>query len=144
MTSQNSDNISIETFLESWSGDERSMRSWFQLFYDKLKAMEGVTCSFVARPGVSFSLRPKHVNQKARELFAIVDVIDDDPQERWLSVCFYGDMISDPEERGELIPGGLAGSDGYCFDMFDNDESLAAYLTERISEAGSAAARGEK
>ena len=44
-------------------------------------------------------------------LFAIIDVIDDDPQARWLSVCFYGDMITDPEGRGEVIPGGLAGAD---------------------------------
>lgn len=142
MTPQNSDNMSADAFLELWRGEDQPMRSWFQLFYEKLKVMEGVTCSFVARPGVSYSLRPRHVNQTARELFAIVDVIDDDPQERWLSVCFYGDMISDPEERGELIPGGLAGSDGYCFDMFEDDEALAAYLAERLDEAGRAAAQG--
>lgn len=142
MTVQNSDNMSIDTFLASWSGDDQPMRSWFQLFYDKLKNMEGVSCSFVARPGVSYSLRPRHVNQTARELFAIVDVIDDDPEERWLSVCFYGDMISDPEEQGELIPGGLAGSDGYCFDMFEDDEALAAYLVKRLDEAGRAAEQG--
>ena len=51
-------------------------------------------------------------------------------------------MISDPEERGELIPGGLAGSDGYCFDMFEDDKVLAAYLAERLDEAGRAAAAG--
>ena len=142
MTAQNSENMSMDTFLESWSGEDQPMRSWFQLLYDKLKNMEGVSCSFVARPGVSYSLRPRHVNQTTRELFAIVDVIDDDPEERWLSVCFYGDMISDPEERGELIPGGLAGSDGYCFDMFEDDEVLAEYLAERLDEAGRTAAQG--
>lgn len=142
MTQHNSDDLTIDTFLETWSEEAQPMRRWFQLFYKQLQAMEGVTCSFVARPGVSYSLRPKHANQQERELFAIVDVIDDDPQERWLSVCFYGDMITDPDERGELIPGGLAGSDGYCFDMFENDESLAAYLSERLKEAGRAAAQG--
>jgi hypothetical protein len=70
----------------------------------------------------------------------MVDVIDDDPAERWLSVCFYGDMITDPEERGEVIPGGLAGSDGYCFDMYDDDEKLAHYLVERMKEGYTAAA----
>ena len=141
MTPQNNDDIGIDTFLLSWDTDGQPARNWFQLFYEQLEAMEGVTCSFVARPGVSYSLRPKHVNQTDRDLFAIVDVIDDDPQDRWLSVCFYGDMVSDPEERGELIPGGLAGSDGYCFDMFENDESLADYLAERLREAGRAAAK---
>ncbi|MFW2367021.1 MAG: hypothetical protein ACN4GW_11430, partial [Desulforhopalus sp.] len=121
MTPQNNDEIGIDTFLSSWDAEGQQARTWFQLFYEQLMAMEGVTCSFVPRPGVSYSLRPKHVNQTERDLFAIVDVIDDDPQDRWLSVCFYGDMISDPEERGELIPGGLAGSDGYCFDMFENN-----------------------
>lgn len=142
MSPQNSDNVGIETFLETWRGDDQPMRGWFELFYKQLNAMDGVTCSFVARPGVSYSLRPKHVNQTERELFAIVDVIDDDPADRWLSVCFYGDMISDPEERGELIPGGLAGSDGYCFDVIENDESQADYLTERLREAASSAAQG--
>ncbi|MBW2683786.1 MAG: hypothetical protein JRC69_09555, partial [Deltaproteobacteria bacterium] len=68
------------------------------------------------------------------------DVIDDDPAERWLSVCFYGDMIADPEQRGEVIPGGLAGSDGYCFDMFEDDKELADYLVDRLVEACAAAA----
>jgi hypothetical protein len=109
------------------------------MLYQELVSMDGVTVNFVSRPGVSYSIRPKHRNQKERELFAIVDVIDDDPQDRWLSVCFYGDMISDPEERGELIPGGLAGSDGYCFDMYEDDETLTLYLIDRIREAGTAA-----
>lgn len=141
MSPHDSDSIGIETFLEAWSSDDQPMRGWFERFYKQLETMDGVTCSFVARPGVSYSLRPKHVNQSVRELFAIVDVIDDDPEDRWLSVCFYGDMISDPEERGELIPGGLAGSDGYCFDVIENDNSLADYLTERLKEAAGAAAQ---
>ncbi len=99
--------------------------------------MEHVELQFVSRPGVSYSIRPKHSNQKDRELFAMIDVIDD--TERWLSVCFYGDMISDPGERGEIIPGGLAGSDGYCFDMFEDDEDIAHYLVDRLVEAATAA-----
>lgn len=129
----------IESFLKGWQEEGQPMRSWFQLFYRELTAMDGVKLNFVARPGVSYSMRPVHEKQTERELFAIVDVIDDDPQDRWLSVCFYGDMISDPKERGELIPGGLAGSDGYCFDMYENDEDLARYLLERLKEACSSA-----
>ncbi|MFZ5563507.1 MAG: hypothetical protein ACOZBW_05595, partial [Thermodesulfobacteriota bacterium] len=74
------------------------------------------------------------------ELFAVVDVIDDDPGNRWLSVCFYGETITDPDERGGLIPGGLLGEDGYCFDMDEADDALTTYLQKRMDEAYSAAA----
>ena len=132
----------IESFLEEWTGDKQPMRDWFRQFYQELSSMDGVTLTFVARPGVSYSIRPVHKNQTERDKFAIVDVIDDDPKERWLSVCFYEDMITDPRERGELIPGGLSGSDGYCFDMYENDEALGRDLLERLREAGKAAAAG--
>lgn len=130
----------IDEFLAGWEGDEQPMRNRFEAMYKQLAAMDNVELQFVARAGVSYSIRPKHANQQERDLFAIVDVIDDDPAERWLSVCFYGDMITDPEDRGELIPGGLAGSDGYCFDMFDDDESMASYLRDRLDEAAGSAA----
>lgn len=130
----------IETFLNSWPGDVQPMRDWFGRFYRELSSLEGVTFTFVARPGVSYSMRPVHKNQKEKALFAIVDVIDDEPSERWLSVCFYEDMITDPDGRGEVIPGGLSGQDGYCFDMYGNDEELAAYLLGRLQEAAAAAA----
>jgi hypothetical protein len=134
MSDQNDGNMEITAFIQEWQGEDQPMRNWFQLFFDTLTAMDDVTLEFVARPGVSYSIRPKHKAQTERNLFAMVDVIDDDPADRWLSVCFYGDMITDPEERGEVIPGGLAGSDGYCFDMYDNDETLAHYLVERMKE----------
>lgn len=131
----------IESFLESWQGDDQPMREWYRKFYQELRLMPGVKFSFVGRPGVSFSFRPVHENQTTRDKFAIVDVIDDDPEERWLSVCFYEDMITDPNERGELIPGGLGGSDGYCFDMYDDDETLGNELLDRLKEAAASAAR---
>ncbi len=90
---------------------------------------------FKARPGVSYSLRVKHMLQQSRELFVIMDVIDDDPESRWLSVCFYPDMITDPEERGNIIPLGLLGEDGYCFDYDEWDEEFLRYLETRLDEA---------
>ncbi len=65
----------------------------------------------------------------------MVDIVDDDPGKRWLSVCFYGDSVTDPEEAGNLIPGGLLGEDGYCFDLYANDPETVAYLKKRIDEA---------
>ncbi len=138
MVEKRNSETEIGYFLREWElGEEQPMRKWFQLFFDTVRVMEHVELQFVSRPGVSYSIRPKHSNQKDRELFAMIDVIDD--TERWLSVCFYGDMISDPGERGEIIPGGLAGSDGYCFDMFEDDEDIAHYLVDRLVEAATAA-----
>lgn len=125
----------IEGFLASWQQGEPAMKRFFERLYRQVAAMEDVSLQVVARPGISFSLRPRHLRQRDRELFAIIDVIDDNPAERWLSVCFYGDMISDPEQRGEVIPGGLAGSDGYCFDIYAADSAALDYLGARLQEA---------
>jgi hypothetical protein len=72
----------------------------------------------------------------------MIDVIDDDPKQRWLSVCFYGDMIEDPDELGDLIPEGLLGADGYCFDITESDDSLEEYVRKRMNEAYKSAAEG--
>ena len=69
----------------------------------------------------------------------MVDVIEDDP--RWLSVCFYGDMISDPEEKGDFVPGGLLGQDARCFDINQYSEEELRYIKARMDEACTAAAR---
>jgi len=56
-------------------------------------------------------------------------------------VCFYADAVSDPEGLGNLIPGGIMGNDGYCFDVFEQNASLLQYLEERIREASKREAR---
>ena len=119
----------IAAFLADWP--EEPMRRVFSELAAMLAELPGVTCDFIARPGVSYSLRPRHQNQQDRALFAMIDVIDDQP--RWLSVCFYEDMIKDPESAGDLVPGGLAGSDGYCFDLTDTDRR--EYVRARLMEA---------
>jgi hypothetical protein len=63
----------------------------------------------------------------------MVDVIEDDP--RWLSVCFYGEMITDPEEKGDFVPEGLLGEDAVCFDVEERDEKLITYIETRLDEA---------
>lgn len=131
----------LDDFLSKWSGSSLDMKKGFLSLRDALLAMENVSLAFNARPGVSYSLRPRHAQQKDRNLFAMIDVIDDDPEARWLSICFYGDMISDPDEMGEVIPGGLAGDDGYCFDVFDYDEKVISYIKERLAQAYQQAAQ---
>ena len=34
-----------------------------------------------------------------------------------------------------MVPGGLFGQDGYCFDIYEYDESDLTYLVQRIDEA---------
>lgn len=130
----------LTAFIEQWQETESGTKKAFTQILEHLQSMDGVSLTFNARPGVSYSLRPKHDNQKERSLFAMADVIDDDPEQRWLSVCFYGDMITDPDEMGDLIPEGLLGSDGYCFDLDEHDESAVEYLKTRLSEALQSAA----
>lgn len=132
----------LETLLNEWEDTETKTRKAFLEIKEHIMAMEGTRLEFNARPGVSYSLRPCHTLQKERKLFAMADVIDDDPAERWLSVCFYGDMITDPDEMGDLIPEGLLGEDGYCFDLDEYDEAAVTYIKDRLTEAYQSAAAG--
>ena len=124
----------LAEFIGTWQEQPSGARGIFLRLKAHLETKTPVQLAFKARPGVSYSLRAAIPGQ-ARELFVMVDVIDDDPQNRWLSVCFYGETITDPEENGDLIPGGLLGEDGYCFDIEENDEALVTYLLARIDEA---------
>jgi hypothetical protein len=125
----------LRQFLEDWTDDALGTKPIFIAYMNRIAGKDGVDLVFNARPGVSYSLRgiPRH--REDRPLFVMIDIIDDNPRERWLSVCFYGDTIQDPEERGDLIPGGLLGEDGYCFDIAETDDHLAAYVGARIQEA---------
>ena len=111
------------------------IKKTFLQLKEHLESKEDVFFDFKGRANVSYSLRAIHKNQRKRDLFVMVDVIDDDPDNRWLSVCFYGDMITDPDEMGEVIPDGLAGSDGYCFDVDEYNQEHVNYLKQRLDEA---------
>lgn len=125
----------LETFIESWTETDSKTKQAFTELCEHLKTLADTTFEFTERPKVSYSLRPRHGSQKKRSLFAMVDVIDDDPEDRWLSVCFYKEMITDPDEAGELIPEGLLGEDGYCFDLYEYDKAEINYLKQRLSQA---------
>jgi hypothetical protein len=111
----------------------------FLHFNEYLHKKEGVMLEFIPRPGVTYSLRAVHSNQKKQGLFVMVDVIDDSP--RWLSVCFYGEMITDPDEIGDFVPEGLLGEDAVCFDIEEWDEKLIRYVETRIDEAWESASQ---
>ena len=63
----------------------------------------------------------------------MVDVIEDTP--RWLSVCFYNEMIGDPDENGDFVPDGLLGEDALCFDLEEFNEESIRYVQARMDEA---------
>lgn len=123
----------LNAFIEQWNETAEKNRETFLHFKDYLSGKEGVILEFIPRAGVTYSLRASHSAQKKRELFVMVDVIEDDP--RWLSVCFYGDMITDPEEKGDFVPEGLLGEDAVCFDIEKRDEELIQYVKIRFDEA---------
>ncbi|GAB6095498.1 hypothetical protein JCM14469_17500 [Desulfatiferula olefinivorans] len=125
----------VNALLDTWTDNEQQTRKAFIELKDHLAMMNDVTYAFKGRAGVSYSLRARHAGQKDRDLFVMLDVIDDDPDARWLSICFYEDLLTDPEERGDLIPQGLGGDDGYCFDLEEWDEDVVTYLKARLDEA---------
>ena len=125
------------SFLGQWNEDPNVVKPVFERFKSFLETQDGVTMAFKARPGVSYSLRGACPGCD-RDLFVMVDVVDDDPAERWLSVCFYDDMVNDPKELGDWVPEGLGGKDARCFDISENDPALVEYVESRIAEAGTA------
>ena len=123
----------LTTFIEEWTETPEKNKETFLHLREYLSKKDQVTLEFIPRPGLTYSLRGVHANQKKKDLFVMVDVIEDSP--RWLSVCFYGEMITDPEEQGDYVPEGLLGEDAVCFDIEEKDEALIRYVEKRLDEA---------
>lgn len=134
-------NEKINAFADAWTEDPLRVKPAFLTLWSALEALTAKTPDaeliFVARPGATYSLRARKTNAGARPVFALVDVVDESDG-RFLSVCFYADAVSDPEEFGQLVPLGLLGEDGYCFDLEDPNQRVLDYLAERFSEAANA------
>ena len=126
----------LSGILDKWTRDEMNMKDAFLRLANRFSEKNLAVLSVVPRPGISYSLRVR-ARAEAEEgtLITMIDIVDDDPDNRWLSVCFYGDCVTDPEEEGNLVPGGLLGEDGYCFDLYENNQNTITYLERRIDEA---------
>lgn len=133
----------LSTFLDDWTVDPNGIKPIFSALYNFLCSEEGVNLEYKGRPGVSHSLRARHQAQNKRSLFVLVDVIDDDPEARWLSVCFYADLVPDPAAKGDLVPGGLMGEDACCFDIETCEEEDKEYLLQQLMAATAAAGKGD-
>ena len=130
-----SDIKEVSDLLNSWTTDNNGIKGAFTEIVSLLESLEGLAYSFKSRPGISHSLRANVDDNGEEKILTMLDVIDDDPENRWISICFYAETINDPDEEGDLIPGGLLGEDGYCFDLFENDKDSVSYLKDRITEA---------
>lgn len=122
----------VEEFLQTWADSPDHNRQGFVRLAERVFVKEGVALEFIPRPGVTYSLRAS-IPGSNRPLFVMIDVIEDQP--RWLSVCFFGDLVQDPEERGAFVPGGLLGEDALCFDLENSTEEAVAYVAARVEEA---------
>jgi hypothetical protein len=132
-------NVELQAFIDQWTATSERNKDAFIRLKAFLEAKGDIRFEFVPRAGVTYSLRAMHPNQKQRTLFVMVDVIEDEP--RWLSVCFYADMISEPEEKGDFVPEGLLGEDAVCFDIDAYDDALIQYVEARLDEAYSKASQ---
>ena len=132
-SSDKENNQEIEKFIDQWLESSNGCQAVFCRLYDFLKRLSGTRIEFHARPGITYSLRGIPGKDGDFPLFVMIDVIDDQP--RWLSVCFYEQLVNDDEGRGDSVPGGLLGEDGLCFDVESEDEELISYLQQLIAEA---------
>ena len=123
----------LEAFIEGWEETDEQNKKAFMRLKDYLESKPGISIDFKSRPGVTYSYRASHENQKDRPLFLMIDVIDEEV--RWLSVCFYGDMIDDLDEKGDFVPEGLLGEDAVCFDLDEYNEENLRYIMARLDEA---------
>lgn len=122
----------IKDFLADWQEDQRHVRPFFSRLLARFVELNA-NLDFVVRKGVSASLRAG-LNPGTRPLFCLVDVVEDRGGP-WLSVCFYADTVTDPEELGNLVPRGLLDEDGYCFDIEQPDMDIELYVHARITAA---------
>lgn len=129
----------IDAFLRDWTHDPGGLADSFARLRQWLSDVPGTVLELVVRPGVSASLRAGPGRGANRPLYALVDVIED-VGGRFLSVCFYADAVTDPDGLGNLVPLGLLGEDGYCFDLDGPDEALMDCLRRRVAEAARPAA----
>ena len=130
----------LESFIENWTETQEQNKKAFVCLKDYMASKAGVNLDFIPREGLTYSLRAGHENQKNKPLFVMVDVIEDTP--RWLSVCFYNEMIADPDENGDFVPDGLLGEDALCFDLEEYNEEGIRYVEARMDEAYKNAVQG--
>jgi hypothetical protein len=121
----------IDEFLNTWVADTK-VKALFCLLYQNFKNNK-LQLTWQARPGACYSLYAAMPG--ATTDFAKLDIVDDDPEERWLSLCITKDMADDPENFGECIPKLFNNQDALCFDIDENNENISEYLQNLLNNA---------
>lgn len=133
--------MELEEFIKDWDDGQREVKDFFVKIYDYLKKNKNNILNFKARPGISYSLRAKHIDQK-KDLYVLVDVIDDEPTDRWLSICFFAESLESwQQEEGDLVPSGLMGEDACCFDFAEKNEQVEKLIISCLDSSQAFAAK---
>jgi len=66
-------NSELTAFIDEWKETPEKNREVFLHFREYLSRKEGVRLEFIARPGLTYSLRAVHAAQKKKGLFVMVD-----------------------------------------------------------------------
>lgn len=130
----------LASVFENWPAGQQELVALMKELKGQALARPGAAWELVSRPGVSHSLRFT-LQGSSRPVVMLLDAAYLAADMLTISVCFYADMVDDPEEMGEEIPGGLLGQDGYCFDADEEDPGAVDYLKARVDAAFGAAAR---
>ena len=131
---QDISNDSVKTFFDEWNVDINGVKTACEILLTTMASFSGVKLVFLHRPGISFSVRMLPSDNQEK-IIALLDIIDDAPEERWASLCFDASRIVDVEELGDLVPQGLQGYDACCFDYDKEDMGFLAYLKARLQES---------
>ena len=130
--------IDLSEVLNAWPQDQSDLLTAYKELASAAQKLPESNFSLVSRPGISYSLRANTDHNKVkrdRPIYCLLDVVVSAADPWFLSICFYEDDITDPEERGDAIPGGLFNETGYCFDLDEYDPEAVEYIANRIVEA---------
>ena len=133
-----SDPSSVQAVLAEWPADQEGLARAFEELTRAAAQMTQTVVEVITRLGVSHSFRAALVDpegKRVRPVYFLVDVVVSSTDPWFLSVCYYEDEITDPEELGNPVPQGLFQETGYCFDVEDYDPALLGYLRDRLAEA---------
>ncbi len=83
------DSQSMNAFLEEWKIDPPNVKPAFIDYMNFLESAPDIVTDFKSRPQISYSLRARNTSQTNRDLFVLIDVVDDDPQNRWLFMLIW-------------------------------------------------------
>jgi hypothetical protein len=128
----------LKDLMAAWPENQLELRQAFEELTEYARTRPGTNVSLISRAGVSHSFRATAEDpnpERDRPFFLLVDVIVSEADPWFISVCFFEDDITDPEDLGDSIPQGLFGENGCCFDVDDYDADLLSYVTKRIAEA---------